>query len=114
MHRLMIALAGLGVIAASPAPALYQQTGSIAGPDGGWDYASIDPATRRLFVAHGDTVTMIDLAHGNTLRSFGAIEPGTFGGAGTRHRHAGGDKRQGLDRAPVRHPQRRAARLDRG
>ncbi len=26
----------------------------IAGPDGGWDYASFDPARRRVYVAHGE------------------------------------------------------------
>ena len=25
----------------------------IAGPDGGWDYASFDAARRRVYVAHG-------------------------------------------------------------
>jgi DNA-binding beta-propeller fold protein YncE len=42
----------------------YKVTGSIAGPDGGWDYASVDPATRRLYVAHGNAVTAVDLASG--------------------------------------------------
>jgi YVTN family beta-propeller protein len=42
----------------------YKVSGSIAGPDGGWDYASVDPATRRLYVAHGNAVTAVDLASG--------------------------------------------------
>jgi YVTN family beta-propeller protein len=38
--------------------------GTIAGPDGGWDYASVDPEGRRLFVAHGDAVMEVDLDSG--------------------------------------------------
>jgi DNA-binding beta-propeller fold protein YncE len=47
--------------AAAAAPAGYAVTGSIKGPDGGWDYASVDPATHRLYVAHGTAVTAVDL-----------------------------------------------------
>lgn len=36
---------------------------SIPGTDGGWDYASVDTATNRFFVAHGDSVASIDLAN---------------------------------------------------
>jgi DNA-binding beta-propeller fold protein YncE len=38
--------------------------GSIAGPDGGWDFASIDANARRLYVAHGDAVMAVDLDSG--------------------------------------------------
>jgi DNA-binding beta-propeller fold protein YncE len=31
--------------------------------DGGWDYLSIDAAARRLYVAHGDHVDVIDIDH---------------------------------------------------
>ncbi len=37
---------------------------TIPGPDGGWDYASIDAAGRRLYVAHGDAVMSVDLDSG--------------------------------------------------
>lgn len=30
------------------------------GTEGGWDYASVDPASRRLFVSHGNSVVVID------------------------------------------------------
>ena len=36
----------------------------IAVPDGRWDLASFDPQTRRVFVAHGDVVTAIDVDTG--------------------------------------------------
>jgi DNA-binding beta-propeller fold protein YncE len=31
--------------------------------DGGWDYLSIDAASRRLYVAHGDHVDVVDIDH---------------------------------------------------
>ena len=77
MHRLLLATAAtvlaLPLAAASPAPT-YRVTGSIAGPDGaGWDYAKVDPGKHRLFVAHGDAVTVIDFADGGQARSIGAL-----------------------------------------
>jgi len=36
-------------------------TGSISGPDGGWDYATVDPATHMLFVARHKGITAVDL-----------------------------------------------------
>ncbi len=65
---LSAALALLLSIAAHAAPVpAYSVTGTIAGPDGGWDYASVDSDTHRLFVAHGDTILAIDLATGAVL-----------------------------------------------
>lgn len=70
-------IASLLVTAAAPAVPSYRPATSIAGPDGaGWDYANVDPAHRKLFVAHGDAVTEIDLAHGNAARSIGSISRG--------------------------------------
>jgi YVTN family beta-propeller protein len=42
----------------------YQVVEQIKGPDGGWDLLSVDPDGKRLYVAHGDAVTAIDLATG--------------------------------------------------
>lgn len=36
----------------------------IAGPDGGWDYATVDTASNRLFLARSDGVMTVDLATG--------------------------------------------------
>lgn len=60
----IIAAAAASAPAAPVPPPTYAVTGTIAGPDGGWDYASVDPATRRLFVAHGAAVTAVDLPTG--------------------------------------------------
>ncbi|MBN8815928.1 MAG: gluconolactonase [Sphingomonas sp.] len=57
-------IAGLAS-AATPVPH-YKVVDTIAGPDGSWDYASVDPQTGRLFVARGDGVTMFNLKEGIT------------------------------------------------
>jgi YVTN family beta-propeller protein len=57
-----------------PAPA-YHVAESIVGPDGGWDYARVDSATRQLYVARGDAVTKVDLASGKAS-SFGELQRG--------------------------------------
>ena len=66
---LIRSLAIIATTIASVAPAAraaptYAVAGSIAGPDGAWDYASVDPATRRLYVAHGTAITAVDLGSG--------------------------------------------------
>ena len=58
----LIALLTLA-IAATPASAL-SVTKRIPGADGGWDYASVDAAGHRLFVARSDGVMTVDLATG--------------------------------------------------
>ncbi len=45
----------------------------MPGPDGNWDYASIDSDARRLYVAHGDAVIAVDL-------DTGALNPRLIGG----------------------------------
>lgn len=61
---IIIAAAAVSASAAPDAPLTYAITDTIPLPDGGWDYASVDPATRRLYVAHGLGVTAVDLASG--------------------------------------------------
>lgn len=75
LPRQALLLPLLAIAAAAPAPR-YTVARSIPGPDGaGWDYARVDPATRRLYVAHGDTVTVIDLTR-NAAASIGSISRG--------------------------------------
>lgn len=70
--RLCLAFGASAAIAAAPAPN-YAVSRQIAGPDGGWDYASVDPVTHRVYVAHNAVVTEVDAAHGDAVRAFGAI-----------------------------------------
>lgn len=69
---LLLALGASAVSAAAPVTH-YVVNRQIAGPDGGWDYTSVDPATRRVYVAHNTVVTEIDIAHDGAVRSFGDI-----------------------------------------
>src|SRR5262245_3557834 len=57
------AIAGLALsgCATAQAPANYHVATRIALSDGGWDYASVDPAARRLYLARTDAVTAVDL-----------------------------------------------------
>jgi DNA-binding beta-propeller fold protein YncE len=42
--------------------AAYRVESRIPGPDGGWDFANVDPANGRLYVAHGEAIMAIDIA----------------------------------------------------
>lgn len=61
--------------AAAPAYAVTR-TVALGAPDR-WDYVSFDPSSRRVFVAHGDRVTVVDGGGGAVL---GQVE-GTPGGS---------------------------------
>jgi DNA-binding beta-propeller fold protein YncE len=50
--------------------------GTIAAPDGGWDLASVDTAGRRLLIARGAEVTVIDLGPGPRVRAIGHVVRG--------------------------------------
>lgn len=68
MIRTILLAAALSVAAAAVAApakpaASYRVDGSIALSDGGWDYASFEPVSRRLFVAHGDAIAVVDVDH---------------------------------------------------
>jgi DNA-binding beta-propeller fold protein YncE len=67
-------LAGAGTSQAAPSEAASQLgvVHRIPGPDGGWDYASVDPARRRVYVSHGDTVMALGLDSGVLNTTFAA------------------------------------------
>jgi len=44
-------------------PTLLKVSGSVRGPDGGWDYVSLDTVTNRLYVARSYGVMAVDLAN---------------------------------------------------
>ncbi|GAA0335153.1 hypothetical protein GCM10009087_51880 [Sphingomonas oligophenolica] len=78
MTRFLLLAAAAAIIAAAPPPApapAYKVTGSIAVPDGGWDYAKVDPVAGRLYVARTDSVTVIDLKS-RAVSSIGKIVRG--------------------------------------
>jgi YVTN family beta-propeller protein len=59
----------LALVAGSIAPANstephYRLVAQLQAGDGGWDLLSVDPADQRLYIAHGDGVTVLDLRTG--------------------------------------------------
>ncbi len=62
--------------AAPTPPLIYQRLSSVPLPgDGGWDYLTLDPAARRLYVTHSTHVLVLDC---DTLKTIGNIS-GTNG-----------------------------------
>jgi DNA-binding beta-propeller fold protein YncE len=79
MRKLLLLLAA--ALPAAPAAAAvptrhHVVTGAIAGPDGGWDLASIDPAGHRLLIARAAEVTVVDLVSPPQVRAIGHVVRG--------------------------------------
>jgi DNA-binding beta-propeller fold protein YncE len=63
----------LACLASAPsfaAPPDLSVIGKIPGPDGGWDYASVNNATHQLYVGRTDGVMMVDLDSGKLTDPF--------------------------------------------
>lgn len=56
------ALAAAGFAVTAHATPSYGVIDKIALPDGGWDLVSFDPAMSRVYVAHGEMVSAVDVA----------------------------------------------------
>jgi len=56
--------------APAPHPSGLHVVSRIAGPDGGWDYASFDPVRRRVYVTHGANLMTIDADSGAANATF--------------------------------------------
>ena len=78
MRRSIAALlACIAPLAAGAAPSPhYAVTGSIAGPDGSWDYARVDAQAHRLYVARSGSVTVADLGPSGQVTSWGEVSRG--------------------------------------
>jgi YVTN family beta-propeller protein len=63
-------LAATTISAAPAAEPRYSVVAQLPAGDGGWDLASVDPQTQRLYVARTDGVTMIDLKTGKATDRF--------------------------------------------
>jgi YVTN family beta-propeller protein len=76
----VLAVIGLfGTAFAAVGPATYQLIAQIRiSGEGGWDYLSIDATARRLYIAHGDRVEVLDIDHNRLLGSIGET-PGVHG-----------------------------------
>ncbi len=58
---LVLAALSAAVVPTTPT---YSVVGKLSAGDGGWDLASVSPEDQRLYIAHGDGVTAIDLRSG--------------------------------------------------
>jgi YVTN family beta-propeller protein len=69
------------VHAAETATSGYHVIDRIAGPDGGWDYANVDPFNKQVLVAKGANIVAIDLKTGKVNPTF-ASAMGAHGAIG--------------------------------
>jgi YVTN family beta-propeller protein len=76
----LTALAAPALAAAPPAmPAYHIARSVVLGAPDRWDYLSFDPASQRVFVAHGDRVTVLDGRDGTVLGQVEGFPGGTHG-----------------------------------
>lgn len=76
MMILALTAAFSAIAATASAAPTYTVAGSIAGPDGSWDYARIDADAHRLYVARAASVTVADLGVGGQVMSWGTLSRG--------------------------------------
>ena len=70
MRKLVSALVGAlaSATVVFAAPSGYHLIGDIkVGGEGGWDYLTVDPAARRLYVSHATHVVVIDIDAGKVV-----------------------------------------------
>lgn len=71
----------LAIAAAAPAPTYTLARSVTLGAPDRWDYVTFDPHMNRVFVAHGDRLTVIDPAAGTVVGEVEGIAGGTHGSA---------------------------------
>ncbi len=75
LAMLAAALLPLIGVAASAAPSYHLAHTYVLGGDGGWDYLTYDPSTKRLFISRGSHVMVVDPLQGKVVGDI----PGTPG-----------------------------------
>jgi YVTN family beta-propeller protein len=67
-------------IATAQNTAAYRMTKTVAlGPGERWDYVVFDPSAKRVYIAHGDHVTVVDVNKGEVIGQIGKFPGGTHG-----------------------------------
>ena len=61
LSMIAIMATATSVAASSPSAPTYTVVDRIPGPDGGWDFADVDPAHHRLFIARSDAISVVNL-----------------------------------------------------
>jgi len=76
-----IGLCGIpAAYAESPAASSYRLTKTVSlGPGERWDFVVFDPADDRVYVAHGDHVTVVDEKRAHVIGQMGIFAGGTHG-----------------------------------
>jgi len=77
----VIALCSMApAVAADRTAAAYRITKTVAlGGGERWDYVVFDPSAKRVYVAHGDHVTVVDEKKGEVIGQVGSFPGGTHG-----------------------------------
>jgi DNA-binding beta-propeller fold protein YncE len=90
LYRLALAasLAAAAVTAAPPSNYTLVKSVALGTPDR-WDYVVYDDQTRRVYVAHGDRLAVIDARTGNLVGEVEGIAGGTHGAAVSLQTHQG-------------------------
>ena len=92
LHPLaLVTLIASSCISAAPAPApAYSLVKSVPlGAPDRWDYVVYDGATRRIYIAHGDRLAVVDARSGNLVGNVQGIPGGTHGTAISVSTHQG-------------------------
>jgi len=77
---LAVALCAASFARAADAPLLYAIDKTIPlGAGERWDYVTYDPVDNRAYVAHGDHVTVVDIAKAKAIGDIGPFPGGTHG-----------------------------------
>ena len=77
---LSVALSAANVLAEQTAPPAYRAAQTMPlGPAERWDYATFDAGQGRVYVAHGDHVTVVNAATGGIVGNIGPLPGGTHG-----------------------------------
>lgn len=77
---LLVVLMPTTVRAADTTVATYTVTKSVSlGSPDRWDYITVDPATQRVYVSHGDRVTVVDGNNGGLIGQVTGFPGGTHG-----------------------------------
>jgi DNA-binding beta-propeller fold protein YncE len=64
---LLLTVLSLAVSLAAQTPHYHQTAKWTVGGEGGWDYLKLDPDGNRLFLAHSNTINVLDLATGKQV-----------------------------------------------
>src|SRR5262245_43311793 len=78
LPALPVLFAGLGAAAEKAEPGYKVLKKIEAGGDGGWDYLTVDPDARRLYIARADRVMVVDVDKGTVVGEVGKT-PGIHG-----------------------------------